>query len=216
MVWWIFTIGIVGSIWPTHCNLAKVSNPPTSQILPRMCTPETKPLLYRPSESDHTQISRCLTWCCGGASTAVLFNFAQRLRSPYSWCKWIVSVIYSCQWCGMCVVSVFFESSAEKRSPMIFEYSCAATAKCMIIVLWLLCWPVDCGVVDFYYWDSWFNLAHPLQFGQGIKSPHQPNFAQNVHPWNEAAALSSVWIRSHPNIQMSHMVLRWSVHSGFV
>ena len=41
---------------------------------------------------------------------------------------------------------------------------------------------VDCGMVDFLDQDGQSNLARPSQLGQGIKSPHQSNFAQNMHP----------------------------------
>ena len=51
----------------------------------------------------------------------------------------------------------------------------------------LICHPtrhpmVDCGMVDFLDQDGRFNLAHPSRLGQGIKSPHRPNFVQNMHP----------------------------------
>ncbi len=41
---------------------------------------------------------------------------------------------------------------------------------------------VDCGIVDFFNRDKRTNLACPLQFGQGIKSPCQPNFVIKMHP----------------------------------
>jgi len=41
---------------------------------------------------------------------------------------------------------------------------------------------VDCGMVNFSDRDRWSNLVLPLRFGQGIKPPHWPNFAQNMHP----------------------------------
>ena len=41
---------------------------------------------------------------------------------------------------------------------------------------------VDCGMVDFLDQDGWSNLARLSRLGQGIKSPRQPNFAQNMHP----------------------------------
>jgi hypothetical protein len=41
---------------------------------------------------------------------------------------------------------------------------------------------VDCGMVDFLGRDRWSNLARPLQFGQGIKSPRRPNFALKMYP----------------------------------
>ncbi len=37
-------------------------------------------------------------------------------------------------------------------------------------------------MVDFLGWDRWFILAHPLRFGQGIKSPRRPNFALKMYP----------------------------------
>ena len=41
---------------------------------------------------------------------------------------------------------------------------------------------VDCGMVDFLDWDRRFNSVLPSRFGQGLKPPHRPNFAQNMHP----------------------------------
>jgi hypothetical protein len=41
---------------------------------------------------------------------------------------------------------------------------------------------VDCGMVDFLDHDRWSNSVIPSQFGQGIKLPCRPNFAQNMHP----------------------------------
>ena len=41
---------------------------------------------------------------------------------------------------------------------------------------------VDCGMVDFLDRDRRSNLVLPSRFGQGIKPPRQPNFAQNMHP----------------------------------
>ena len=41
---------------------------------------------------------------------------------------------------------------------------------------------VDCGMVDFLGRDRQSNLARPLQFGQGIKSPRRPNVALKMYP----------------------------------
>jgi len=41
---------------------------------------------------------------------------------------------------------------------------------------------VDCGMVDFLDRDRRSNSVLPSRFGQGIKPPRQPNFAQNTHP----------------------------------
>ncbi len=41
---------------------------------------------------------------------------------------------------------------------------------------------VYCGIVEFFDWDRWTILAHPLGFGQGIKSPRRPNFALIIYP----------------------------------
>ena len=41
---------------------------------------------------------------------------------------------------------------------------------------------VECGMVDFLDRDRWSNSVLPLRFGQGIRPPRQPNFAQNMHP----------------------------------
>ena len=41
---------------------------------------------------------------------------------------------------------------------------------------------VDCGIVDFFNRDRWTNSARPWRFGQGIKSPCQPNFVLKMYP----------------------------------
>ena len=41
---------------------------------------------------------------------------------------------------------------------------------------------VDCGMVDFLDRDRRSNSVLPSRFGQGIKPPCQPIFAQNMHP----------------------------------
>ncbi len=41
---------------------------------------------------------------------------------------------------------------------------------------------VDCGMVDFLDHDRRSNSVLPSRFGQGIKPPRRPNFAQNMHP----------------------------------
>ncbi len=41
---------------------------------------------------------------------------------------------------------------------------------------------VDCDMVDFLVRDRGSNLARPLRFGQGIKSPCRPNFALKMYP----------------------------------
>jgi hypothetical protein len=41
---------------------------------------------------------------------------------------------------------------------------------------------VDCGMVDFLDRDRRSNSVLPSRFGQGIKPPRRPNFAQNMHP----------------------------------
>ena len=37
-------------------------------------------------------------------------------------------------------------------------------------------------MVEFLDWDRWSNSVLPSRFGQGIKPPRRPNFAQNMHP----------------------------------
>jgi hypothetical protein len=41
---------------------------------------------------------------------------------------------------------------------------------------------VDCGMVEFLDRDKQSNSVLPSRFGQGIKPPRRPNFAQNMHP----------------------------------
>ena len=41
---------------------------------------------------------------------------------------------------------------------------------------------VDCGMVDFLDRDRRSNSVLLSRFGQGIKPPRRPNFAQNMHP----------------------------------
>ena len=41
---------------------------------------------------------------------------------------------------------------------------------------------VDCGMVEFLDRDRRSNSVLPSRFGQGIKPPRRPNFAQNMHP----------------------------------
>jgi hypothetical protein len=41
---------------------------------------------------------------------------------------------------------------------------------------------VDCNMVDFLDRDRWSYSVLPSRFGQGIKPPRRPNFAQNMHP----------------------------------
>ncbi len=54
-------------------------------------------------------------------------------------------------------------------------------------------------MVDFLDRDRRSNSVRPSRIGQGIKSPRRPNFAQNMHPLNGAAAPSPVWLGPHPN-----------------
>ena len=75
-----FSTGIDCPIRPAHHDSARVSNPSTGQISPRICTQKTKPPLHCPEESDHTRIPGCQPWCCGWVGVVVLFYFAQRLR----------------------------------------------------------------------------------------------------------------------------------------
>jgi hypothetical protein len=48
---------------------------------------------------------------------------------------------------------------------------------------------VDCGIVDFFGRDRQTNLARPLQFGQGIKPPCQPNFVLKMYPIKQSCRL---------------------------
>jgi len=41
---------------------------------------------------------------------------------------------------------------------------------------------VDCGMVEFLDRDRRSNSVLPSRYGQGIKPPRRPNFAQNMHP----------------------------------
>ncbi len=75
---------------------------------------------------------------------------------------------------------------------------------------------VDCGMVDFLDRDRRFNLVRPSRFGQGIKYPRRPNFAQNMHPLNGAAAPLPVRLGPHPNTPALIMVLGWGDRGGFV
>ena len=74
---------------------------------------------------------------------------------------------------------------------------------------------VDCVMVDFLDRDRRSNSVLPSRFGQGIKPPRQPNFAQNMHPYNRAAAPLPVRIGPHPSTTTSIMVLRWGARGGF-
>ena len=46
----------------------------------------------------------------------------------------------------------------------------------------LLSMTVDCDMVDFLDQDRRSNSVLLSRFGQGIKPPRRPNFAQNMHP----------------------------------
>ncbi len=50
---------------------------------------------------------------------------------------------------------------------------------------------VNCGMVDFLDRDRRSNSVLSSRFGQGIKPPCRPNFAQNMHPnkrWHRSLA----------------------------